>query len=362
MKLTFASLAPLTRTTLYVILFSCANIVLYVLAVLGYTVFYNTYVPYPQVTQPLNFAGFNTTPVSQLLSIPNHKFRVLVTLDLPRDSHNKALGNFLVGVNPDPNGDQIRWRQSILPYKSELLEVIDTLTFLPLYLLGFSKQSTKVRLDFGVYDPAIDTMKALMVYLNKPVNLESAQIDMQTEWEGMRYWMYKWRLVMWIVIPVLMWWIESLVMTGVAISVAWLFNSWTQKSPVPKIKQETSYDWNTPGIKSEPEPNSEPWLGVEIKKEKDVGDGVKMSRKNWNDSKIKEEDADTVVPESNSHSGSSSASYTPDVDSNLQYSTAIDNSRSSQTKRPDIIYQNVNTSNVKVETSESDGENKPIND
>ncbi|KAA8909598.1 hypothetical protein TRICI_004433 [Trichomonascus ciferrii] len=162
-----------------------------------YYVAYQVYVPYPSISLPVDVqfgrdnasAVVDTTEVASRFA--NTDYYLSVVLDLPRDSHNSQLGNFMVSTELLTEcHSHKRSRFSILPYKSTQLEFLDTALFAPLYLFDFASQSSTI--DLEMFDwPRKTTLAPIVVALDRLVNLNSLHLVWHVRWRGVRWFMYK---------------------------------------------------------------------------------------------------------------------------------------------------------------------------
>lgn len=189
-------------------------------------------------------------------------------LELPRDSYNTGLGNFMVtlmtATNPSAsakkdaaaaaaaNAAGVYRRPAIMPYKSYTLELIDTFLFLPLYATTLWHQTSTITVPLARNLPAssllplttshskISDALSTRVSLDRPVNVLKASLIIDTQWQGLRAWMYHYRLLLFIVGPILIWLVEAAVASFVAYFVVNTFGSSTteiSKPPFPPIQQ-----------------------------------------------------------------------------------------------------------------------------
>lgn len=167
-------------------------------------------------------------------------YSVSLELEMPRDQYNNEIGNFMVtlsttsesGAATSPSallGTSVYTRPAILPYKSPVLELLDTLFFLPLYLTKFWQQTSVLTIPLArnVASTSIipSSGRDTLVWLDRPVNIVQASLIINTQWQGLRAWMYHYRLLLFVVAPVAIWIIEAIVAAVVAYLVVDTFGS-----------------------------------------------------------------------------------------------------------------------------------------
>lgn len=256
------------------------GISLYGLAAVLYTSTYFYYVPYSKVSIPVFFdfssasdfrspsdtvdfyspllrGGVGPLTIPGILDLSESPvmnlkktilYSVSLELNLPRDQHNTYVGNFMVTLTaPRENSNDLLVikRPAILPYKSQILEIVDTVAFLPLYVLSFWKQTSTItvplakNLPYSSFTSSIPPAQGsgelgpgINIGLDRVVNLASAVLHIHTQYRGLRAWMYHYRILLFIVGPCCIWVIECTAAMIVALFIVNLFGP-AEKEPVP---------------------------------------------------------------------------------------------------------------------------------
>ncbi|KAK9483311.1 putative adipose-regulatory protein-domain-containing protein [Lipomyces starkeyi] len=258
---------PMLRTYLRVILGTIAASTLFVVAVLAYIAFYQTYIPYDEVRMPIYFdystgdspSTFTALP-DPLVLFPHQAYSVVIHLMVPRTPHNTKLGNFMLSVRlyeADPlaaisrstdipvdrlsttisrhslallssTSEKVAGvlhditllearRPAILKYKSDLLDALDTLLFFPAYASGWMQQSDF--LEVSMINNWILTNNSKIprfaaVQLDRDVQVYDACVLFEVEWAGVRWFMRKWYITSFVV-GVGVFWSTELVAAGI---------------------------------------------------------------------------------------------------------------------------------------------------
>jgi hypothetical protein len=120
-------------------------------------------------------------------------------------------------------------RPLILTYKSRLLETLDTLVYLPLYLLDWKKQKEILSAHLLDWHPALRKNSTFaIVEIDRIVNVNSAHLVWEVKWWGFRYFMYRYRMISFIIGTLFFWTVENIFMLSVAYVV---FNDYTAERP-----------------------------------------------------------------------------------------------------------------------------------
>lgn len=220
-------------------------IVLQILAFVLYSSIYFYYVPERVHSAPVYFDfGANINPVeptstvagiidfseSPITSLKKSVFySVELELELPRDTYNADLGNFMVSLSMprrnDPHLDSllaphVNKRPAILPFRSPTLELANTAAFLPLYLTTIWRQSSTVVVPLAKDVPysGLSLEKGFGISIDRRVNIAQATLNIHTQYEGLRGWMYHYRIILFVVGPAFICGIECIA----AIAITWL--------------------------------------------------------------------------------------------------------------------------------------------
>lgn len=215
---------------------------LLLLAVGCYLAFYSAFIPDDSVSMALYFDYSSSAEVvtpsafTQLTSdtplLANLPYMICIKLTIPRTPHNRALGNFMLNLriyNTDPLSaiaqstdipvDRLESqisrhdsallrrpfgvvaeiirsvtlldvaRPAILPYRSLLLETIDTFLRLPLLLFGFSQQADELSIPLVDEWTASTAPAFVAAQIDRDVQVYKASVVWLVKWTGLRYFM-----------------------------------------------------------------------------------------------------------------------------------------------------------------------------
>ncbi|KAL8184266.1 UNVERIFIED_CONTAM: Berardinelli-Seip congenital lipodystrophy 2 (seipin), partial [Gekko kuhli] len=119
-------------------------------------------------------------------------YRISVELELPESPVNQNLGMFMVVISCYTKGGHIissSARSAMLHYRSDLLQLMDTMTFAGLFLSGFSEQKQTVEVElFSDYkeDSYSPTIGALIEIQSKRIQIYGAQLRIHAHFTGLR--------------------------------------------------------------------------------------------------------------------------------------------------------------------------------
>lgn len=206
------------------LIFSTAIWLLFVAAGV-YAFVHHWYIPQSEVRSAVHFSYNRAFEGSSLcvidlvdLPLSHVDYSLNLGLELQRSDRNKQAGNFRVVTSLAEESkinstieemrrhpvfqtimgksENTKVLTGILPYKSPLLESLDTLTFAPLYVFGFIKQTSMV--DLRLFDQ-IRSLKRkyryAVVNIIAPVDLESAALIWKPQLKGIRYLMLQYPLL-----------------------------------------------------------------------------------------------------------------------------------------------------------------------
>jgi hypothetical protein len=262
---------------LYFAIATTAAYILLIVAATSYLIAYHYYVPHAATIADLDldfsFIGdgaYAAVDISNMrLSLVPYK--IAVRLDLPRDHYNQELGNFMVRMTTLDSGldaflDQhltltanssliariTRWpltydhgyvldrkpfmktRPAILPYRSDLLESVDTMLFSPLYLTNLMSQRSLVDIEMVDWtSTATQNANYVVVELDRTVHINGASLVWTVQWQGIRYLMHQYKIIMFVVGTWFFWFIETVAMLLVAYFLFQMYSASEQGLSVP---------------------------------------------------------------------------------------------------------------------------------
>lgn len=123
-------------------------------------------------------------------------YRVTLELELPESPANQGLGMFLVTISCYTRGGRIistSSRSAMLHYRSDLLQMLDTLVFSSLLLFGFAEQ--KQLLEVELYpeyreNSYVPTTGVIIEIHSKRIQLYGASLRIHAHFSGLRYLLY----------------------------------------------------------------------------------------------------------------------------------------------------------------------------
>ncbi|CAB1451070.1 unnamed protein product [Pleuronectes platessa] len=193
------------------------------LAAFLYGSFYYSYMPVASFSSPVNYyyrsdcespsSFLCTYPVANISLTKNKKpvlsfgqaYQISLTLEMPESLTNQELGMFMIrttcfsqeGVQVASSARTARQplsasstRFSMLRYRSELLETLRTLLFLPAFLIGATEQKQMLEVElFSDYtdDPYAPSVTAVVEILSTRVQIYSSELYVHAHFNGIRY-------------------------------------------------------------------------------------------------------------------------------------------------------------------------------
>nr|XP_023415447.1 LOW QUALITY PROTEIN: seipin [Loxodonta africana] len=194
----------------------CTILLLLWVSVFLYGSFYYSYMPTVSHLSPVHF-HYRTdcdSSVSSLCSFPvanvslaksgrdrvlmyGQPYRITLELELPESPVNQDLGMFLVTVSCYTRGGRVistSSRSVMLHYRSDLLQMLDTLAFSSLLLLGFAeqKQLLEVELysDYRENSNVPTTGRGYWRSTGKRSRMYGAYLRIHAHFKGVRYLLY----------------------------------------------------------------------------------------------------------------------------------------------------------------------------
>ncbi|KAB0404714.1 hypothetical protein E2I00_019063, partial [Balaenoptera physalus] len=202
--------------------FFCAVLLLLWVSVFLYGSFYYSYMPTVSHLSPVHFY-YRTdcdSSASLLCSFPvanvslakggrdrrrgylgqvlmyGQPYRVTLELELPESPVNQDLGMFLVTISCYTRGGRIistSSRSVMLHYRSNLLQMLDTLVFSSLLLFGFAEQKQVLEVElYPEYreNSYVPTTGAIIEIHSKRIQLYGAYLRIHAHFTGLRYLLY----------------------------------------------------------------------------------------------------------------------------------------------------------------------------
>ncbi|XP_045749444.1 seipin isoform X1 [Mirounga angustirostris] len=193
----------------------CTILLLLWVSVFLYGSFYYSYMPTVSHLSPVHFY-YRTdcdSSTSLLCSFPvanvslakggrdrvlmyGQPYRVTLELELPESPVNQDLGMFLVTVSCYTRGGRIistSSRSVMLHYRSDLLQMLDTLVFSSLLLFGFAEQKQLLEVElYSEYreNSYVPTTGAVIEIHSKRIQMYGAYLRIHAHFTGLRYLLY----------------------------------------------------------------------------------------------------------------------------------------------------------------------------
>ncbi|XP_038281222.1 seipin isoform X1 [Canis lupus familiaris] len=123
-------------------------------------------------------------------------YRVTLELELPESPVNQDLGMFLVTISCYTRGGRIistSSRSVMLHYRSDLLQMLDTLVFSSLLLFGFAEQKQLLEVElYSEYreNSYVPTTGAIIEIHSKRIQMYGAYLRIHAHFTGLRYLLY----------------------------------------------------------------------------------------------------------------------------------------------------------------------------
>ncbi|CAK7308741.1 BSCL2 [Vulpes lagopus] len=193
----------------------CTILLLLWVSVFLYGSFYYSYMPTVSHLSPVHFY-YRTdcdSSTSLLCSFPvanvslakggrdrvlmyGQPYRVTLELELPESPVNQDLGMFLVTISCYTRGGRIistSSRSVMLHYRSDLLQMLDTLVFSSLLLFGFAEQKQLLEVElYSEYreNSYVPTTGAIIEIHSKRIQMYGAYLRIHAHFTGLRYLLY----------------------------------------------------------------------------------------------------------------------------------------------------------------------------
>ncbi|CCX12484.1 Similar to Seipin homolog; acc. no. O14119 [Pyronema omphalodes CBS 100304] len=269
---------PARRAYIQTLLLGTTSLVLLFISIASYGVLYTSLIPRIGVSVPLYFTypsiGSSvvigpTTTVSVPDLLPQQEYSITLNLLLPTSPKNIETGNFNIHLSiPAPSSSSLldsitpeapdatpairapllqTTRPGILPYASPLLQTIKTLFTSPLLLVGIVKQQTKLAISLSESYTFPEAPTVASVVLEPRVEVYKANLVFEARLTGVRWVMYKFRLVAAVVAVVGFWLVQML---GVAVA-WWIVGSWLgrrgEREEEERVEREVVWDGEADG-------------------------------------------------------------------------------------------------------------------
>lgn len=233
------------------------------IAALAYPVFYYTYVPKQIVSVPvhlqynaaLNPYGFTYFSRDLMLETA---YDVFVDLSLPRSPPNLERGNFMVALfassqaphNPahswDTPGDPYKLisgndiifssrRQALIPYSDPMVSTVSRLLFMVWHIFVPTFDRVNLHIPMGKLIEFTDQLPLsilLDVQAGQTLQVYSAQVELVARLRGLRWFMYNYRFISFVVCTTLFWIAEMLSMTFAWLMLSYCLSFRRQPRPV----------------------------------------------------------------------------------------------------------------------------------
>ncbi|CAH6793692.1 seipin isoform X1 [Phodopus roborovskii] len=193
----------------------CTLLLLLWVSVFLYGSFYYSYMPTVSHLSPVHFyyrtdcdsstASLCSFPVANVslaksgrdrVLMYGQPYRVTLELELPESPVNQDLGMFLVTVSCYTRGGRIistSSRSVMLHYRSQLLQMLDTLVFSSLLLFGFAEQKQLLEVElYSDYreNSYVPTTGAVIEIHSKRIQMYGAYLRIHAHFSGLRYLLY----------------------------------------------------------------------------------------------------------------------------------------------------------------------------
>jgi len=197
-----------------------------ILSILGYCLFYFLYIPQIAHSLPVYFQYYDniSQPTAEVdLSVKSWRqsgiltggqyYNVLIELNVPDSQHNYDLGNFMINLTfKNALNETVGYssRPCIVKYKSFVQKNIETFVKTVPLFFDVAQESQTIYLpliESYMEDDEVSTTKAIVTLSNKSLHLNTARLNFEARFHGLRYYMYHWKLLTAVLlISILMFW------------------------------------------------------------------------------------------------------------------------------------------------------------
>ncbi|KAI1977718.1 hypothetical protein LOZ53_002373 [Ophidiomyces ophidiicola] len=252
----FRTLASKSARRAYVgtLFFVAAVGFLFCVSIASYCAFYYNFVPQISVERPVHLQFGFGNPIGTVAIGPglahSQAYDVSVILYLPRTPSNLAAGNFMVDLtlleahhSVDSNSSTIRRsrRPAILPYASPLVDTARRLSRMPLFILNWKREAEVLnvvmmeRMEFLKGKKSLPRTVRLEIHSEERMQFYTASVRFDARFTGLRWLMYKWRVLSFVIFSSTFW------LTSVAaMSSVWMAINSAQGPKKSELKTESS--------------------------------------------------------------------------------------------------------------------------
>ncbi|KAF2453335.1 putative adipose-regulatory protein-domain-containing protein [Lineolata rhizophorae] len=286
------------RTYLTTLLISIFALGLGAIATTAYVTFYYAYIPARGVSRPvhLQFHPSHAHPPHGATDVDGHGGRslsrdlvsgtaydVALVLELPRSRKNRDEGNFmldlqLLSAEAEPGamqglggagmhlgarlgvpgaGQEVLARSrrpAMLTYRSEAVEFVKRILWLPAYVVGWRSESEKLevrmmeRVEFQKGWRNVPVSARVELVSEGKLQVYNVKVVFTAKLGGLRYVMYHYRITSFVFFTSLFWLVEMVAALVAWTAVGYIF---TGRTPLPVVKRESTDDSGGPTIKRE---------------------------------------------------------------------------------------------------------------
>ncbi|KAG0410088.1 hypothetical protein HPB47_012800 [Ixodes persulcatus] len=128
------------------------------------------------------------------------RYKIYLDLEMPESDANQRIGMFTVKIDMiTETGEVVRssLRSGVLRYKSTMVRLISTLTYIPMLMFGSAEEKQIVSvLLFDRYEEDYErpATQASIVIRNKFIEVYTATLKIYADFTGLRYLLYNWPL------------------------------------------------------------------------------------------------------------------------------------------------------------------------
>jgi len=185
-----------------------------VFSILGYCLFYFLYIPQIAHSLPVYFQYYNNIeqPTAEVdLSLNSWRqngiltggqyYNVLMELNVPDSKHNYDLGNFMINLTfKNSLNETVAYssRPCIVKYKSFIQKNVESIVKSVPNFFEVTQESQTIFLpliESYMEDEEVSTTKAVLTLSTKELHLNSAKLNFEARFHGLRYYMYHWKLL-----------------------------------------------------------------------------------------------------------------------------------------------------------------------
>jgi len=197
-----------------------------IFSIVGYCLFYFSYITQTAHSLPVYFQYYDDIPQPTAevdLSVNSWRqsgiltggqyYNVLMELNVPDSQHNYDLGNFMINLTfKNALNETVGYssRPCIVKYKSFVQKNIESIVKTVPLFFDVAQESQTIYLpliESYIEDEEVSTTKAIITLSNKSLHLNTARLNFEARFHGLRYYMYHWKLLTAVLlISILMFW------------------------------------------------------------------------------------------------------------------------------------------------------------